>query len=242
MSKNFTKNKIEEIRKMATIEIPALLSTGKVDPKEYKDKRLQMNKDIIQALIGGEFIEPKKDGNEWKIKFCKKLPNRSELAEIIAIVDVFTRTLEEQFFDQLQQATMMAGDMSIPSSADLIVNAGSGLPKIEKINNKKLRDYIFGYDGNEAVGQLMLNASDCMMIAAAGEDLRKKSNRNKMFMVGGIALLLVGGTAAAIVIHKHRKGEKIADMDIDMSDIGDVDVDDMDVSIDDDDAPIVTID
>lgn len=241
MSKNFVKNQIEVIKKMSTVEIPAILATGKVDPQVYKLKRLQMNMEIIQALIGGEFIEPKKGGKEWKIKFCKKLPNRSELAEIISMVDVFTRTVEDQFLDQLQNATAPAGDMSIPT-ADLIVNAGSELPKIEKINGKKLRDYIFGYDGKEAISQLMLNASDCMMIAAAGEDLRKKSNRNKMLIVGGIALLLVGGTAAAVVIHKRRKGEKIANMDIDMSDIGEVDVDDMDVSIDDDEAPVVTID
>lgn len=240
MSKNIEK-RIGEVRDMALMQIPAILGTNPVNPEDFRNKRIDMNIAVIQILIGADFDRPK-DGKEWKVKFCHKLPSRAELAQIVQIMDVFAKTVEAPFMVALANSSSVKDgeDMGIPPKESDIINAVSGLPRIEKINSKKMKSYIFGYDDHEAMAKLMLNAADCMEIAAMGEDLRKKTNRNRMFIVGGIALLITGGTVAAVCIRNKKKDGDIIDMD-DMD--VDIDGDDsIDVGIDDDDAPVVTID
>lgn len=244
MSKKKT-SRIESIRKITTVDIPALMNGDQVDPNQYMVKRLELNMSVIQLLIGGDFTEAK-DGKEWKIKFNHKLPSRSELAEIARIMEDFVANVETPFMAAVQRAASGAtgnDDMSIPPQAALDPTARIGLPKIEKINAKKLKNYIFGYDGKPAMSRLMLNAADCLEIAVMGEDLRKKTNRNRMLIAGGIALLLTGGVAAAVCIHKKNKKDE-ARLD-DLCECGDVSINDSDmpdVEIDADDAPVVSID
>lgn len=238
------KNRIESIRKITTVEIPALMNGGQVDANQYMMKRLELNMSVIQFLIGGDFTEAK-GGKEWKIKFNHKLPSRSDLAEVARIMDDFVANVEAPFMAAVQRAATggdNADDMSIPVNAAL-EPAHVGLPKIEKINSKKLKNYIFGYDGKPAMSRLMLNAADCLEIAVMGEELRKKVNRNRMLIAGGIALLITGGAVAAVCIHKrNKKSEEELD---DLIECGDVNINDSDMptaEIDADDAPVVSID
>lgn len=245
MGKKKMSSKIEAIKKITTVDIPALMQGEQVDPNQYMVKRLELNMNVIQLLIGGEFTEGK-DSKEWKIKFGSKLPSRSDLAEIARIMEDFVTNVEAPFMDAVRRAASGAAnndDMSIPPQATLDPNARVGLPKIEKINAKKLKNYIFGYDGKPAMSRLMLNAADCLEIAVMGEELRKKTNRNKMLIAGGIALLITGGVVAAVCIHKKsKKAEKELD---DLCECGDINVDDADIpvaEIDANDAPVVSID
>lgn len=241
MSKKKT-SRIESIRKITTVDIPTLMNGDQVDPNQYMMKRLELNMSVIQFLIGGDFTEAK-DGKEWKIKFNHKLPSRSDLAEIARIMEDFVTNVESPFMAAVQRAAggNTGDDMSIPQ-ASLEPAAHVGLPKIEKINAKKLKNYIFGYDGKPAMSRLMLNAADCLEIAVMGEELRKKTNRNRMLIAGGIALLITGGVVAAVCIHK--KSKKDEDRLDDLCECGDVSINDSDlpdVEIDADDAPVVSI-
>lgn len=238
-------SRIEGIRKITTQDIPAIMKGGQVDANQYMMKRLELNMSVIQFLIGGDFTEAK-GGKEWKIKFNHKLPSRSDLAEIARIMEDFVINVEAPFMEAVQCAAAGGGeddDMSIPINATLEPTAHVGLPKIEKINTKKLKNYIFGYDGKPAISRLMLNAADCLEIAVMGEELRKKVNRNRMMIVGGIALLITGGAVAAVCIHKkNKKAEEELD---ELIDCGDVSISDSDMpvaEIDADDAPVVSID
>lgn len=241
MSKKKT-SRIESIRKITTVDIPALMNGDQVDPNQYMMKRLELNMSVIQFLIGGDFTEAK-DGKEWKIKFNHKLPSRSDLAEIARIMEDFVANVEGPFMAAVQRAATgnNGDDMAIPQ-ASLEPATHIGLPKIEKINAKKLKNYIFGYDGKPAMSRLMLNAADCLEIAVMGEELRKKTNRNRMLIAGGIALLITGGVVAAVCIHK--KNKKDEDRLDDLCECGDVNISDSDmpdVEIDADDAPVVSI-
>lgn len=248
MAKKFVEERINNIRTLATKDIPAIVKGETVDCQVYNEARCVLNNHLIQALIGGEFVENKKGPEHHNIRFCHALPTRQELSEIVQIMDIFTKTVEMPFMEELY-ASDDPDDMNIPPRNSNLSHAfaGSGINKIEHITAKNLKNYVFGYDGQVALIEIMLSAADCMQIAAMGEDLRKRTNRNKMLIIGGIALVVTGGIAAGMYISskKDRDGEvpEIEDNTIDnIDDIG-VDVDDVTgVEINSDDAPVVTID
>lgn len=244
MAKMSMKEKIDGIRKMALVDIPAELnangSTLVVD--QYRQKRIALNMALIQVLIGGTFTKFSRKGTGWNVKFNGKIPNRYELAELMKILETFITTTERPIMDALVNAGASNDDMEIPPSND--ITNGSGLPKLEKLNSKKMKEYIFGGSGKDPLYSIMLSVSDCMEIAAAGEALRKKRNMNMMLMAGGIVLLLTGATVAAVCICKHNKKkemelDELCDDTIDMEsdEYPTVDMDDTD-----DGCPVVKMD
>lgn len=234
MSK-FVQEQVKEIKRITTEVIPNIISIeSEAQLENYNDARMQLNKVIIQACIGGEFKQNKKGDNH--ITFTKKLPSKKELAEIVNIIDVFMKTTELPYLKDMSEFTDDADDIEIPNEIEY-GPIGSGIIEIEKINNKKLTNYIFGKDGNEAIMKYILNTSDIIQLASIGEDLRKKRNRNMMLLIGGVALVLAGGVAFAV--YKNNKNKNSCDA-IDDIDIGEVDIDDIDDDIDE--APVVEID
>lgn len=244
MSKKTTmKEKVNQIRSMALSDIPASINRPEGSFDDYKSRRIALNLSIIQVLIGAEMPDRKDDGGEWKLKFNSRLPDRSELADIIDIVDTFVNEIENPYLNSFANNTVSTeNDMNIPPRDGFSPDTVRAVPKIEKINAKKLKNYIFGYDSKDAISRVYLNASDCIKVSALGEELRKKTNRNKMLIVGGIALLITGGTVAAICIRNYnKKAEREIDGMIDLSVESD-NIPTMDMSEDTDDVPTVTID
>lgn len=244
--KKIVRERINNISTIATKTIPAIVNAETVDCQAYNDARLDLNNNLIQVLIGGDFVQAKKGQEEYNIKFCHALPNCQELAEILQIMDVFTKTVEIPFMEELT-ADDDANDMDIPPKKINLsyAFAGSGISKIENITSKNLKNYIFGYDGKNALREIMLSSIDCIQIAAMGEDLRKKTNRNKMLIIGGIALVVTGGIATAMYVNKKRSdNDDVIDSEVDdIMDIDEIGVDDVTgVEIDSDDTPVVTID
>lgn len=233
MSK-FVQEQVKEIERLTTIVIPDIIKVESADQADnYNDARMQLNKVIIQACIGGEFKQNKKGNNS--IAFTKKLPSVKELAEIVNMMDVFMKTTELPYLKEMTTISDNEDDIEIPSEIEY-GPVGSGIIEIENINSKKLRNYIFGKDGNEAIMKYILNTSDIIQLVSIGKDLRKKRNRNMMLMIGGIALVVTGGVAFAV--YKNNKSKDGCD-GIDDIDVGDVDVDDIDADIDE--APVVEI-
>lgn len=237
MKKDY-KASIATIEEIATKEIPELLRTSS-NPDDYKMLRLKLNMEVIQVLIGGTFIENKgKKGPTWKIKL-NSMPAEWEKSQVINIMDRFVREVEDPYMNKLRNPHEFADDMEIPTPTGF----GQMINKIDRINAKKLRNHIFGYEGAEAISTIMLNAGDCMAISALGNDLRKKRQRN-MMVIGGVTLLVTGAVITGMVYTRNHKDDEKPSNDIDDIDIDDsvVDMDDLSTSIDEDDVPMVSID
>ena len=229
-------NQISEIRNWATQGIPALIASKPgLDVKGYfQEGRLCLNLLLIETLIGAEITADtgKNAKGDYKIKFNRRLPTATELAEISEIVAKFIKDVEKPFLDQF--TTTDPGDMNIPDDVSTI--------RLEKINAKSMKELIFG--GAGPVTNRMLNAIDCIQLAGVGEQLRKRTIRNRVLIVGGIALVVTGGTIVGVNMYKKHKDKVAADtgtdgapeVDLDSGDLPEVNMDDSG------DAPVVTID
>lgn len=238
--RKFVQEQLTEIERFTTQVIPGIIENEGSDPDDYNEARMQLNKVIIQACIGGEFKKTKKGDN--RISFTKKLPTTKELSKMVDMMDTFIRSYELPYLKDMAIAESEDDDIEIPSDNELIELAimGTGINSIEKINGKKLTNYIFGKDGCEPVMKYILNTSDIIKLASIGKDLRKKRNRNLMLMAGGIALVVTGGVAFAV--YKSNKNKNDIDDIIDEIDVDDIDVDEIDVDVDADEAPVVELD
>ncbi|MCM1220116.1 MAG: hypothetical protein NC548_37060 [Lachnospiraceae bacterium] len=237
-SKKNLENKIAEIKKWTTTDIPALINHPDCDAKMYFQKgRLVLNLMLIEALIGAEIKkdEGKKAKGDYVIKFNRHLPTASELGEIVDIVDTFVTEVETPFLDRI--APMQSGDdMGIPQKSNI---------RLEKLNKKSMYDLIFN-GGNDAMTNRMINTVDCVQLAGIGEQLRKKTIRNRVLIVGGVALVITGaGMVGYNMYKKKHEGNNENSGDVNDGPMVDIGGDDMpDVNIGDDstgDAPVVTI-
>lgn len=215
--------KIAGIRRQALEEIPKMLSaTSEIIVEDYRQKRIELNMNMIQVLTGGQF---EKNGDTWKVKFNQKLPNKSELAELTKIMETFIRQVEAPVLKAITAAGAKTDDdMSIPPRDTGFTGGSYGIPKIEKISSKKLKNYIFGGDGMEPLPKIMLSVADCMEIAVMGEKLRRKKYRDMMLIAGGIVLLLSG--ASVLAVRMQKRDGKVEDTLADLCDDTPLDMDD----------------
>lgn len=240
MKNSYVSKKIAELTRIATIDIPNLLKTGygNVPIETYDSMRYALNCAIIEALTGGELSV--KDG-KVNIKFSHRLPNKADVYVVAGIVDNFVLNVENPYlasFIPVEDVELNENDMAIPP---MVVVTDDTLGDISKLKNKVLKEAILGANGEGGLTKIHLAATDCLAIAAAAEVARKKANRNKFFIIGGVALAVVGVGVAAAVIAKNKKKDD-ADTTTDELDIDDIDTDDIDVDIDDIDAPSVDLD
>lgn len=234
MSK-YTEKKIVEIINIVEKEIPEAVVKG-VTIDEYLNKyRFALNSAIIEAIMGCEFITPKKDGKNTKIRFNHKRANQSETVKIFDIINNFIRNFEADFLKDYQSFNEM-DDMSIPTRAN------DNTPKLEKFSNKKIHEYIFGSeDSASCISRILITPSDIINLTAVAEKIRKHKNRNMMLMIGGIALVVTGIGVGTVVAVKHSHQD---DVDVD-ADLPEIDMDDgpeVNLDMDDDDVPTVEFD
>ena len=188
----------------------------------------------------------KKNGVVNKIRYSEKLPTTSELSKICSLLRAFEEETEDPYMHAIDKKLAEAeeDDMEIDVAIPM-VDAIACIGKIDKINASKMNKVIFGKSPEFGIANTArITAESVMELAANAEKLRKRQNRNKMFIIGGIALLAVGGTATAVAIHnKHKKNadalvdevesevfNESADIDMDVDDTIDMD------------APVVSMD
>ncbi len=205
--------------------------------------RFALNNALVEFALGCEIdVEP--DGS--KVKFNKPLPRTKDVAAVAAILSEFMQQWENPLmanFNASAPVAQPAPDMEIPpENAPAAANPMIGaMPRkrimmIEKADNKHIakvlkQKAILGYD--------LLDAADIMQLVSMGEEARKKSNRNKALIIGGVAILLTGAAVAGYMYYRHKKNEKCEDTEVavgdevitaDLPDAEDVDLpDDSDV-------------
>ena len=186
MSK-YTKERINEIKKFIDV-IKDEINKG-ISPEVYLNSyRLPLNLSVIQAIFGTTFINPNKEGKSVKIKFNHSLANIEELAELSHILDDFIGNVENPFFNQNNEYNDIDEDIDIP--ANCLINS---IPNLEKVNNKKINEYIFG---TNSISKMMISGRDIYDLAAVAQKIKKTKIRNTMLLVGGIALVITGGAVA----------------------------------------------
>lgn len=246
MSKQ-VKERIKKIKDKALTEIPAIMQavTSEADTEgmnKFRNARQELNLLVIKTVLGAKIEEGKKSG-EWKLKYTKKLPSTSELNEICEIMDTYTNDHEVPFYAKFvckPEAAAPTADGSAPDASmeipkeEVYISKYKKLGTIDKISKKKLKEQLFQHN----LASEFIDSSAVMVIASYGEKLRKKQNITTGLVVGGIALVVVGGVITGLAIAKHNK----ANDDIDGID---PDLDNMDVDVDADlpgeDAPMVDL-
>lgn len=183
--KKFFEDQLAIINKMAFQEIPAILAEKDPDNDEYVTARTTMNNHIIQALAGCEIIKTKK--GVFKVKFNKPLATKDQVAKICAVVEKYNQ-IERKAVETEDD------DMEIPAI---------GIPEVEKCNNKKLSNMILGNECN-SIAREFLTPTDCVKIAALGEEARKRANIKKVIIIGGSVIVLAGAATAAVMIIKKK--------------------------------------
>lgn len=228
-SKRYVKAIIKDIKKLTTDTIPHEIQKGKFeDVNAYiSSSRTALNILLVEAMLGCE-IKTKGDG---KVKFNHRLPRKKDIAEVCELLEDFIENVENPLLAHL---TGMIDEDSeettvVPKFEMKINGKVQRVRMLDKPSNKKLKKEIFDKD---MIRNVKIDVNDCLNLASMGEDARNKANRNKMLIVGGIAILITGTAVAGLMIYHHMKdddlsvGDELVDGDIpdiiDMDDIGDI--------------------
>lgn len=209
-NEGFVASMIEEIQLMTESIIPNEAQNGMyTNIAGYaQGPRQKLNRLLVQAMLGCEI----KDG---KAKFCHKLPNKSEIAEICSLLNDFIDGVENVIIYSLAKPEAQAAndqgnqqtppsDMNVPRMEVKFNDAVHRVEFIHKVSFKKLNEEIFSKD---LLSMTLLNVSDCLKLAAMGEKARRKDSRDKMLIVGGIVLVLTGLTVAGVMIYNHKHND-----------------------------------
>lgn len=232
----FVKKELDTIKKLATQEIPTLVSQGCTE-EVYNQKRAELNVHIIQMCVGGELVDTKKG---QKFRFNHMMPTMSQIAEAAEVINTFIATVENPYLDGLYvDGNTDADDLEIPVSEIMVAN----VPKFAKVNNKAIREAVLGKAG-APLYQLKLTGLDICTLAAAGEKARKKQNLTIALIVAGVAVTVTAVGVGGYIYCKSKKDQKMEDDiadeiadetvevdDIDDDVIDDVEIDDVDVDV-----------
>ena len=192
MSKYFDE-KIAKLNELTNVTIPAVLQ-AKTDQDqkdlEFRRARYELNKVLVETLAGCTVIDGQAD-KKPKVKFNKPLPDKAQMAQVIAILDKYIQNIESKITEE-------ENELAIPTEVQ----------PIDKVTNKKLSEAILGNSGLSIL-TIKLTVSDAIKIAALGEDARKHANFVKFLVIGGITLAVVAaGVTATILIMNKKKDEE----------------------------------
>ena len=218
-----TTKRIEEFRQLCMGEVKQLTESYPDIETYFKKGRSKINISLITLLIGCDFKAPRNENKMAKVSYKYPLPTKKELSTIIGILNVFIDTIEIPYLNgmgvnnnDICDDSVADEDMDIPDESEIdssFVNCTYNVKFIDKINTKQMKSMVFGTEGEEPITTMYLNAMDVVSIAAMGEDLRKRVNRNRLLIAGGITLAIAAGIGAGIYIYNKNKKEDDINID-----------------------------
>lgn len=219
-----------------------VLSKERPDSKEYTQARRELNCRLLEVLFGATIGTNSKDPNKGEIAFNRPMPSIRDLTTILAEF--------EEFYHNVEYPRILGthGYQEVdPESDDIpgLMMAEAIIPQYDKIKISALKKDLVGDVSCHPIIDSLICPSDIMKIASIGEAARKVIIRNRVIVIGGITLAVVGAAVATgLIVHNHKKKNNDTDQDadtieIDSGDIPSVDMDDEDGN---DDIPSVDID
>lgn len=195
--------------------------------QDYQAARLKINFILISAIFGME-IDP---NGKKKIRQNHPVASMEELAQIVNILSEFQENTERRFLIAANRAASGEGDENMDIPVRLM---RPDLPELKKFNAKEVQNYILGTeDGTgSCLSKVFITPAHVVELAAIAKKVKKYNQTKMMLLIGGIALVIVGGTIAAIAIYKH-KHSAAADLDEAVEAAGDIDVDSIDIDLGD---------
>lgn len=220
--------KIEEIKRIATQDLPAIMAAGydEATEKRVQEARYNMDSLIIQVVLGADFAAGKTP-SEQKVKYTQKMPTLAQLSEITDALGEYIRNFEVPYYAAKAQVDAQAAnqspaqnpDMSIPGQSVAVTVDYPKITALDKVSKKDMKSILF----NQGIIRKYLDVSAVMTLASMGDKIRKKQNLTTGLIIGGITLAVVAGTVTAVCVYK----KKHEDDDIDGLD-DDIDVIDLD--------------
>lgn len=232
MKRKFVEETISEIKEFCTVTVPAMAAQIN-DPTAYlMNQRAALNNLIIEAMLGCEITVGATE-KENKVKFNHHLPSMAQVREVVNIVDDFIANVENPMLAALINAGQAeSDDLAIPQEFELkIGDEVQRVTMIDKVSNKKLKSEIFE---RRLMQTVKMTGKDVLALAALGQEARKRSCRNKMLIIGGIQILLLGGLTAALIVRKVTKkheDDNMENIDVSAEDVPEVDLSDADVDV-----------
>lgn len=247
----FVESRIEAAQKiMSRIEG----MKGGCKSEDYIYARAELNLELVQAIVGGKIItkDSRFKGTVTKIRYTERPATKKELAAIIAILSDFEYNVEQPLLNAFTAKIEEMGDeesMDIIPSIAMIDEADFN--ELERANTKKFNQVILGSNESSSgvLASSRITSSNIMELAAYAEDLRKRQNRNKLLIAGGIVLAGVGVGVATKIIYDKKKakeqdllGIEEGSVDLDLPTTIDTDLEVPAGSEADLDVPVVSLD
>lgn len=209
----YVEERIKEIERMTLVDIPSHINNG-IDIETYIKYRITLNLTVIQAVFGAEIEE------NQKMKFKHRIANSEELLKISHLMNDFVNNYEYKYISF--NVDDDDDDMDIPRQTTNLI------PKLEKVNNKMIKDYVFSDMG---ISKMFITGLDIYELALTASKIKKTKNRNLMLIIAGITLVVAGGTIAIVYTANKNKGNEDSSIDLDSNDI---DLDNNTIDLDDD--------
>ena len=234
MTKKNFEAKVAEIKKAIEEVTNKINANGYSGTQEYlMEGRGEINKGLIEACLGCT-IDVNKKGQQV-VKYNKGLLTMEQLSELSGILKDFME-IETSYLISLNSIESSANseedddDMSIP--VGISYTAGNDVTNDTKLSAKAYADSKI-VSGPNSIMYNTIDSNNLIELASIGQKFRTNKIIKMSIIIGGISLILVGGTAAVVLANKNKDDSDVDAIDADET----VDLDDIPDSVDLDDIP-----
>lgn len=204
--KSYAAKRIEEANKQLGL-LQNMLTTLGATADDYIEQRTIINMELIQATCGCE-VGTDKSTDNVNVKYNHKPASFNEMVKVKDIIKQLN-IIDERFINKAQNFAVDDDEMGIP-----VVQAVANIPAdVFDMKVKEFSEMIF------CKATTFTTVDDFINLAAATQTIRKKINRKRALIIGGIVLTVAVGSGVAIYVHNKNKDKYDTDNILDEIDI-----------------------